>query len=324
MIKIIYFIFCFSTVAYCQLYITPEGYLRDSSFTTFSAFQKEVVNYPHIKIANADSINDISISRNLVYKKTVSRHLRFDLYRRDSVDQRQPAIILIHGGGWRSGDKSQNEPLAKVLASSGYISVSVEYRLSPEAGYPAAIHDLKSMVRFLRNHSSEFNIDSTRIGVIGFSSGGHLAAFLGSTNNNSKFEGVDDYLQHSSYVNAVVDVDGILDFTHPGESAKDQDVTKPSVGKLWLGFTFLENQKRWIEASPLNYIDKNMPPTLFLNSGIERFHAGRDDAIKILRALGTPVSVVTIGNCPHTFWIFEPWFEQSCFEILHFLDKIFQ
>ena len=140
-------------------------------------------------------------------------------------------VILVHGGGWVSGEKSLMHPLAQDLASQGYITATIEYRLAPEAKYPAAIHDIKAAVKWMRASSSKYNIDTNKIALIGCSAGGHLAAFVGATNGLQKFDERTNYPNNSSFVNAVIDIDGILDFTDPAESGKNSNLLKPSVGK---------------------------------------------------------------------------------------------
>src|SRR5205085_10837557 len=122
----------------------------------------------------------------------------------------------IHGGGWRSGDRSMHHSLARRLAQMGYICITPEYQLSTEALYPAAVTDLKMVVRWTRSEAKNYNIDINRIVVAGHSAGGELAAFIGSTNDVKRY---DEYAggskKFSTRVNAVIDIDGILAFIHP-------------------------------------------------------------------------------------------------------------
>jgi len=297
---------------------------RDTSYTVFSTYQKLIESYPFIKIVNIELPEDVALERNIVYTTYKERELHLDLFQSISQNIASPAVILIHGGGWRSGDKSMMHPIAIKLAENGFIAVAVEYRLSPEAKYPAAIYDLKSSLRWLKENAEKYNIDTNKIAVLGCSAGGTLAALLGSTNGNNKFEGLENYLIHTSNVNAIIDIDGIIDFTHPAESGKDNDPQKPSAGKLWFGESFKENPELWFEASPLNYIDNKTPPTIFINSSEERFHAGRDEAIQKLQLYNTYYEIHTIKDTPHSFWLFEPWFTKTNKLILDFLNKVFK
>jgi pectinesterase len=214
-------------------------------------------------------------------------------------------------------------PLAEQLGSAGFVTATVEYRLSPEARFPAAVHDLKCAVRWLRAHASDFNIDASRIGVCGGSAGGHLAAFLGTTNGDRRYD-VGENLEYSSDVQAVADIDGPLDLTRPEESAKDANPEKPSAGKRWIGFSYSERPDLWREASPLMHAGPGTPPTAFINSAIERFHVGRDEMREILGAAGIYTEVHTIPDTPHPFWLFHPWFDEAAAHVEAFFASVFK
>jgi pectinesterase len=213
-------------------------------------------------------------------------------------------------------------PLAARLAARGFVTATVEYRLSPEARYPAAVRDLKAAVRWLRASADRFHIDTTRIGVCGGSAGGHLAAFLGATNGNPYYEEGGEKEEHSSDVQAVVDIDGPLDLTRPEESGKDVDPQRPSAGMRWIGFSFKERPDLWREASPLAHTSAQTVPIAFINSSIERFHVGRDEMMEILKASNIYSEVHTIPNTPHPFWLFHPWFEETATHVEAFFARV--
>ena len=293
---------------------------RDTSFTVYSAFEKESKKYPFIKIVKPELPQGVVAEWNVVYKSYKERQLHLDIFRPENRNK-YPAVLLIHGGGWSSGNKSHLVPLAQKLASHGYVTASAEYRLSPEAKYPAAIYDIKSAVRWLRANAGNYNIDTNKIAILGCSAGGHLAALVGTTNGLFEFEGKAGNIDHSSYVQAIVDIDGVLDFTDPNESGKDNDPLKPSAGKKWLGYSYKDNPDIWIEVSPLTYVGKDTPPIGFINSSLERFHAGRDEMIEILKKYKIYYEVYTIPDTPHPFWLFHPWFQQTFEFVISFLDK---
>jgi len=316
-LKIFLIIFCFGTY-----FINAQNNFgqRDTSFTLYSAFNKESKKYPFIKIVKPELPENIIAEENIVYKSIKGRKLHLDIFRPKDMNK-YPAVLLIHGGGWSSGDKSLLVPMAEKLSSNGYVTASVEYRLSPEAKYPAAVYDIKSAIRWLRASAEVYNIDTNKIAVLGCSAGGQIAALVGTTNGLAKFEDKVGNADHSSYVQAIVDIDGVLDFTDPNESGKDSNPLTPSAGKKWLGYSYEENPGIWVEASPLTYVDKNTPPIAFINSSLERFHAGRDKVIEILNKYEIYYDLQTIPGTPHTFWLFHPWFEQAFEYVLSFLDK---
>jgi acetyl esterase/lipase len=122
-----------------------------------------------------------------------------------------PAVVLLHGGGWCLGSRKSNVPLALKLAHEGYVAVPVSYRLSGAAPFPAAIHDVKGAVRWLRAHAQTYPIDPERIAALGYSSGGHLACLLGATGGLARFEGDGGHKDQSSRVQAVVSYYGLTD-----------------------------------------------------------------------------------------------------------------
>jgi len=304
-----------------QAYLSDEGIPKDSSYTVYGYYQKDLINFPFIKVAKINLKPNVQIESNLIYKSIGERNLKLDLFFPNSSEKPIPIVIFIHGGGWRSGDKSFQHPLANEVASQGYLCATIEYRLSPEAKYPAAVQDIKSAIKWLKKNAERYIADSSKVTLLGCSSGGHLAALCGVTNNLQKFEPSDFLSDISAKVKAVIDIDGILDFTHPAESGKDTSELYPSVGKLWLGETYRENPKLWIEASPLKYISKSSPAFLFVNSSIDRFHAGRDSAVVLFNKYKIEYNIETLPSTPHTFWLFDPWFNPTLKFIFTFLKK---
>jgi pectinesterase len=213
-------------------------------------------------------------------------------------------------------------PLAQQIAAHGYVTAVVEYRLSPEALYPAAVYDIKAAIRFLRSRAAKYSIDPDKIAVTGSSAGGQLAALTGMTADVTKFDGDVGDSGISAKIQAIIDMDGILDFRDPNESAKDTDPLRPSAGAMWFGGSYKEVPEKWVEASPIVYAGKNSPPVLFVNSALPRFHAGRDSVIAILSKYNIYTEVHTIPDTPHPFWLFDPWFEPTVNFMVAFLDKI--
>lgn len=314
----------FIPVAITAQIVIENGIPRDTSFTTQSAFEKVIKDFPFAKKINRDFSKEVECNKDLVYSTIGKRELRIDIFQPKKInDTPNPALLIIHGGGWRAGNKSMEWPIAQAIAAKGFLTATVEYRLSPEALYPAGIIDVKNAIKWLKLNAEKFNIDKNKIAVTGFSAGGELAAFMGTTSAIKKFE--DDQFENiSSSVRAVIDVDGILDFTHPAESNKDSNPQKPSAGKAWFGALYKHNPAVWMEASPMNYVDEKTPPFLFINSSNERYHAGRDYMIEKMNLFRIYSEVKTIPDTPHTFWLFEPWFDTTVNYMTDFLYEIFQ
>lgn len=306
----------------CQQEKSPGVGARDTSFTVQSTAAKIQKQFPYTRIAEPPVPEGARVYENLVYSTVGERELRLDIIVPAAGGHKaHPAVVLIHGGGWRSGDRSQTIPMARRLAGSGYAAVAVEYRLSPEALYPAAVHDLKAAIRWLRSNAARFQIDTTRIAALGCSAGGQLAALLGTTNGNSSFEGATGSPGHSSAVQAVVNIDGVLDFNTPDEIGSDSIAARTKAASLWFGGTIYEKRHLWVEASPATHVGPKTAPIAFINSALDRFHFGRDAMIQKLNAFGIYSEVHTIPNTPHPFWFFEPWFETTCGYAAAFLDK---
>lgn len=296
----------------------------DTSYTTYSAYKNTLKQHPGIRIVKEHSFKSVKESRGLVYCTVGSRTLQLDAFQPVSGRKaKTPAVLIVHGGGWRSGNRSQHIPLAQHLAAAGFASFTVEYRLSTEALYPAAVYDLKAALRWMRANAEKFNIDTAKIAILGFSAGGELATFVGATSNMPQFEGTDCNTGFSSEVKAIVDIDGTLSFVHP-ESAEGDDSKSTSAATYWFGYSKAENPELWKEASPLTHAADNNAPVLFLNSSVVWMHAGRDDFRKILDKKGIYSEVYTFEGAPHSFCLFEPWFRPMVAKITGFLNKVFQ
>lgn len=296
----------------------------DTSFNPKSEFEKVRKQYPAISFPEAERSAFIAEQRNIRYYKPANRYLQLDAFfpkQNKGHIKRTPAIIIIHGGGWRSGNKSQHHALAFHLAAKGYACFTPEYRLSTEALYPAAVKDVKAAIKWVKANAVQFHVDTNRIVVLGFSAGGQLAALAGTTMENKKFE-PEFPSRVSSKVHAVVDIDGIVSFVHP-ESGEGDDSKKTSAATYWFGYSKTEKPELWIEASPLTHAGAATAPTLFINSSVARMHAGRNDYIEILKANHIYTEVKEFENSPHSFCLFEPWFTPTVETINIFLQNVF-
>ncbi|MCD0467101.1 alpha/beta hydrolase [Flavobacterium sp. ENC] len=303
-------------VLFLKVIDARSQYLADTSYTVKSTYSKLISSYPFITIARAEKNLNVNQLNDVVYDQRKSRDLHFDAFLNKNK-KLNPAVILIHGGGWKSGNKNQMHELAQEIASKGYSCFAIEYRLSPEAKYPEGIYDVKNAIRFIKDNAKRFRVDPDKIAVLGCSSGGQMAALIGTTNGNPAFEDEANKSNSSSKVNAIIDIDGVLAFKHP-ESKEGE------MAAFWLNGTYDENPENWKKASALSHTDKNTPPVLFINSSFERFHAGRDDMIAILNQNKIYNEVKTIENSPHSFWFFQPWFDETVTCTTQFLDTIFK
>lgn len=306
-------LFFVTTITFSQ----EKRELRITPYNIQSTFEKLKKDHPFITPVNPEYTVGINSRENVVYRTIGTRELKADIYYPlEKKDPPSPAVLLIHGGGWVSGSKENQRPMAQRLAQEGFVAVTIEYRLSREALYPAAVIDIKSALDWMRENSKDYNLDKTQIAVLGASAGAQLATLVGVTPGSDIYE--EPGCEIADEVQAIVNIDGIVSFIHPEAAAEGE------IAGLWLGGLRDENPSNWKEASPLEYVDGNTPPTIFINSTQPRFHAGRDDMIKILDSNGIYSEVHTIPDTPHSFWLVHPWFETTVSHTVDFLKEVFK
>lgn len=316
-----------SAIALAAACASPET-KPPNTYTAENTYAKYVQEYPFITIAGTQVPPHIVERKNLTYKRLGNRELQLDLYYpkalQESGNIKAPAVVLVHGGGWRSGYRTHLTPLAIELAKYGYVAATISYRLAPEARYPAAIHDVKAAVRWLRTNADQYHLNPSQIALGGSSAGGQIASLVGVTNGLENFDPQAASSQVSSAVQLILNIDGLSDFTsEEARKHEDDPLKNPSSAGSWFGGNYAQKTELWHQASPIYYVDEDTPPILFLNSSIERFHVGRDPMIEKLKNFGIPYRVETLPNTPHSFWLFEPWLEPSAEIIKEFLDTHF-
>jgi acetyl esterase/lipase len=297
----------------------------DSTYTPVNAWKNIKKDYPATQIAVSVLPEGIISENNLIYATLENtpygrRDLHLDIYHPDGKGK-YPVLVMIHGGGWRSGNKAMEAPMAQKIAAAGFVTVPVEYRLSLEAQYPAAVNDIKAAIRWLRANAEKYNIDTAHIAIEGNSAGGQLAALVAFTNNLIQFEGNQGIINQKSNVHAIIDIDGLVDFLAPGSLNLIRKSDSPDVA--WLGGQFIEKPAIWKEASPIFWVNKNSVPILFVNSTRHRFHAGSDELLGLMDQYNIYSEEHTIPDTPHTFWLFHPWFEPTVAYIITFLKTVF-
>ncbi|SDS65913.1 pectinesterase family protein [Gramella sp. MAR_2010_147] len=285
-------------------------------YTIETTYEKLKKDYPFINPVTPLASNKINAQENLVYKTIEERELKADIYIPNNGESREyPAVLMIHGGGWLTGSKENQRVMAQHLAMNGYTAVTAAYRLGTEAEYPAGVLDLKDAIKWIRENAKEFKIDKNKIAVLGASAGAQLATLLGVTPDSEIYDTGNNEI--SDEVQAIINVDGIVSFIHP-------EAEEGWMAATWFGGSKAEKLESWKEASPLEYVDSQTPPTLFINSSYPRFHAGRDDMTKILSKNNIYYEIHTLENSPHSFWLMHPWFERTLGLSLNFLNKVFK
>jgi pectinesterase len=298
---------------------------RDTSYNLAAVYRQISKDYPYAIPAKDSVSKGVLAERNIIYTSLDNtpygrRDLRLDIFR-PKKQGKYPALLMIHGGGWRSGNKELQVPMAEMLAAKGIVAIPVEYQLSMEAKYPAAVYNIKSAIRWVRMHANEYGIDTSLVAISGCSAGGHLASLAGLTNGVELFEGNQGNSSGSSRINAVIDIDGVIDFMAPGSLNLKRASNSPDIE--WLGGSFENKPLIWKEASPIFWANENNRiPMLFLNSGFSRFHAGQDELTGLLKEWNIYFEVQKIDVKVHPFWLFHPWVDTTVESITNFILKV--
>jgi acetyl esterase/lipase len=211
-------------------------------------------------LAQAQSTREF---RDVIYATVSGKDLGLDIHMPAGA-QRPPLLVWVHGGAWRSGTK---ERVPLVFVEHGIATASLDFRQSAEARFPAAIHDIKAAIRFLRAKAAEYGYQADRIAIAGSSSGGHLAALVGVTNGHKELEGtVGNYLNQSSAVQAIVDYFGASNLMTILAQSTPHGVNmrRPAL-ELLLGSLPEDNKELAKLASPVTHVDRNDPPLLLLH-----------------------------------------------------------
>jgi acetyl esterase/lipase len=198
--------------------------------------------------------------RDLEYVPHGHERQKLDLYLPEQPAGPLPVVVWIHAGGGTSGSKEQ--PRALYLTTQGYAVVSINHRLLQHAIFPAQLHDGKAAIRWLRAHAKEYRLDPARIGVWGASSGGSLAALLGTTGGVRELEGKEGaHLDQSSRVQAVCDWFGASDVIA-------LVATSPAFSRVMeqaMGGPIAQYKEKALQASPITHVSKDNPPFLIMH-----------------------------------------------------------
>jgi acetyl esterase/lipase len=293
------------------------------SYTAATTYKKLAPAYPFIRIASSEAPASVRALTGITYVQRGAHTLQLDLYlpaRPKAIPV--PGIVFVHGGGWRTGVRDNFTPMAIRMAERGYAAATITYRLSPEALYPAAVLDARAAVRWMRMHAAEYGIDQNRIAIGGGSAGGQIAALAGVTDGLVRFDPDDGPGVVSSAVQAIVNIDGLSDFSsEAARSYEDDPAKQPSSAGAWFGGRYAEKEALWREASPLFYVNAKTPPILFIGSGQPRFSLGREEMVARMREMGVPSRVMVLPDTPHSFWLFDPWLGPTVEATVGFLDE---
>ncbi|WP_169974418.1 alpha/beta hydrolase [Tautonia rosea] len=208
-------------------------------------------------VATARQERTAEVTADIVYTTVDGRELKLDLAQPAARSDARPAIVAIHGGAWRAGNKSDLRNLLVEFAEAGYVAISPEYRFCPEHTFPAQVHDVKAAVRWLRANAETYGVDPDRIGAVGFSAGGHLALMLGLTDPSGALEGPVPEDAPASNVQAVVNFFGPTDLL-----AEDLPMISIPLRNDFIGGTPEEKPEATAAASPITHVSRGDAPIL--------------------------------------------------------------
>jgi acetyl esterase/lipase len=229
------------------------------SFNTVTAQPQSLSAANGIKVANG-----VILEENIFYAPEHNLSQSMDLYLPVRPSKRPlPTVIFIHGGGWRAGDKKEGRVLCQEFVRRGYAAASLNYRFSNQAIWPAQALDCKSAVRCLRANASKYNLDPNRFAVSGHSAGGHLSAFLATTNGVKLFDQGQN-LQVSSDVQAELWFAGVANLVSRATTRGFEGELGPkSSESILLGGPVLLRRHLALGASPVTWVSKNTVPFYF-------------------------------------------------------------
>jgi acetyl esterase/lipase len=221
---------------------------------------------------------EIELRENVEYGTGGEQKLTLHLALPKTEAGSRAGLVFIHGGGWAGGKKDDLKDAIREAAKKGYVAVSVGYRLAPQNLFPAQVEDVKCSVRWLRAHADELQLDSKRIGAIGFSAGAHLSMLLGVMDKNDGLEGNGGWQDQSSKVQAVVAYFGPTDLLGEYPPVSQEIVRK------FIGGTKAEKAAEYRRASPITYVSAGDAPML-LFQGTNDVLVPYDQAYLMARAL---------------------------------------
>ena len=232
--------------------------------TGFGGFQMPKVDVRcSQKIADVDYAGDGEVFHKL------------DIYLPKVEKATYPVVVHIYGSAWYSNNSKGMADLGTIvnaLLDAGYAVVTPNHRSSMDAKFPAQIHDIKGVIRFVRAHAAEYKFDTSFVAVSGFSSGGHLASLAATSRNIPELEGeVGGNLAFSSAVDAACDWSGPVDLNYMS-CGGEQDTWNHGPEEAVMGFSFKENPVGFKKLNATSYIDPFDPPVCI-------FHGTADNVV---------------------------------------------
>ncbi|MDB4671506.1 sulfatase-like hydrolase/transferase [Pirellulaceae bacterium] len=267
-----------------------------------------------------ETLASLASKLGVTYARYGNRTLEMDVFRPQKIWGELPAVVCIHGGGWANGHRGNHTKVAQALAVRGYVAVTISYRLSGEAPFPAAIHDCKAAVRFLRANAKRFGINPKQIGAIGLSAGGHLTALLAVTAGQKDLEGEGGNQRFSSAIQAAVPMGAQTDLLSQRTREVSSNKAKGQIWRQFLGGSQEDSLGNYRLASPLYHLDRDDPPFWFVCGEKDDPSTRADRFRNRLEELGIESGLTIVPQAPHPFLGKQIWFD----EMVESADRFFK
>ncbi len=250
----------------------------------------------------APVLEGVRVLRDLPYVSNGHERQRLDLYLPNKPGT-LPLIIVIHGGAFLGGDKAQEN--VEQFLEAGYAAASLNYRLSGDAIFPAAVQDCKAAVRWLRANAGKYNLDPHRFGAWGSSAGGNLVAMLGTTGETDIFDAGEN-LGVSSRVQAVADYFGPTDFLQMDAHRLPNGQIHDSAGSpesLYIGGSIQQHKDKTAKANPITFVTAKTPPFFIAHGELDPLVPHHQSVLleAALKKAGVPVILYTVKGAGHGF-----------------------
>ena len=292
--RILYVVLLFVVLS-CLLMLTPRTYGILSPDRPPLGYHFLWTSYLAIALGLEDLVNtrpdipaDVEEVRNIEYKTTEGKSLQLDFYKRKDLQAPAPLLIFLHGGGWSKGNRADMLLLLLDFAKRGYVTATVSYRLGP---YPQCVEDISDAVNWFFEHGEEHGYDPDRIALVGASAGAHLAMMGGYEWAHKTRR---DTTASNHRIKAVVNIFGPVDLTT--DFARHHPTATSFLAK-----SYEEAPELYKEASPLQYVDKDVPPTMIIQGTSDELvpNSQADQLRTRLDSLGVPCVDYRYPLWPH-------------------------
>jgi len=276
------------TLGHSLAQISPEtrARLRPAPFNAYQALR-------------GISVPEVEVSRGIVFAEPADERLRLNRYHAP-IKGKRPTLVMIHGGGWRSGSADSDELFSRYMAAQGYTAISITYRLAPRHRFPAQLEDVRAALSAIQAHADEWQVDLERVALVGRSAGGTLALLAA-------------YQTTPFPIRAVVSYYAPVDLTR---AYLEPPVPNPAdihqSALAFLGGTPDEKPELYQQASPASYIRRSLPSSLFI-------YAGRDHLVRNEFAQAFAKQLQAVGN--QVVYLEVPWAEHAFDALFHGLGS---